>query len=112
MRKEIQFKDVSFEYISGKSVLEHIDLTVHKGQKVALVGNSGGGKTTIVNLIPRFYEITDGSIQIDGHDIRDVTLKSLREQIAVVFQDNFLFSGTIRENIMLGKEDATEEEVR
>ena len=112
IQKEIQFKDVSFEYIPGKPVLEHIDLTVHKGQKVALVGNSGGGKTTIVNLIPRFYEITEGSIQIDGHDIRDVTLESLRGQIAVVFQDNFLFSGTIRENIMLGKEDATEEEVR
>ena len=112
IQNEIQFKDVSFEYISGKPVLEHINLTVRKGEKVALVGNSGGGKTTIVNLIPRFYEITDGSIQIDGHDIRDVSLESLRGQIAVVFQDNFLFSGTVRENIMLGKEDATEEEVR
>lgn len=112
IQKDIQFRDVSFEYTPGKPVLEHIDLTVRKGQKVALVGNSGGGKTTIVNLIPRFYEVTDGSIQIDGQDIRDVTLESLRGQIAVVFQDNFLFSGTIRENIMLGKEDATEEEVR
>lgn len=76
---------------------------------IAFVGNSGGGKTTIVNLIPRFYDIKSGSITIDGIDIRDYTLKSLRQNLAVVFQDNFLFSGTVRENISLGNENATEE---
>ncbi len=112
IQKEICFNDVSFEYMAGKPVLEHVSFTARKGEKVALVGNSGGGKTTIVNLLPRFYEVGAGSIQIDGTDIRDVTLTSLRDQIAVVFQDNFLFSGTIRENIMLGRANATEEEVR
>ena len=76
------------------------------------MGNSGGGKTTIVNLLPRFYDVTSGSIQIDGTDIRDYTLKSLRQNFAVVFQDNFLFSGTIKENIMLGNEHATEEQLQ
>ena len=76
------------------------------------MGNSGGGKSTIVSLIPRFYDIKKGEIKIDGTNIKDFTLKSLRQNIAVVFQDNFLFSGTIRENIMLGKEDATEEEIQ
>lgn len=78
----------------------------------AFVGNSGGGKTTIVNLIPRFYDIKSGSITVDGTDIRDFTLYSLRQNIAVVFQDNFLFSGTIRENIMLGNPSATEEDLQ
>ena len=77
-----------------------------------MVGNSGGGKTTIVNLIPRFYDVNEGSISIDGTDIRDFTLESLRNNIAVVFQDNFLFAGTIRDNILLGKEDATDEEIK
>ena len=111
LHKEIVFKDVSFHYNPDNPVLQHISLTIPKGKTVAFVGNSGGGKTTTVNLIPRFYDVCDGCIEIDGTDIRDITLKSLRENIAVVFQDNFLFSGTIRDNIMLGKFDATEKEV-
>ena len=78
---------------------------------MAFVGNSGGGKTTIVNLLPRFYDVTSGSIQIDSTDIRDFTLKSLRQNFAVVFQDNFLFSGSIRENILLGNEEANQEQI-
>lgn len=111
IKKEISFQDVCFSYTPDKPVLSHINLTIKKGETVAFVGNSGGGKTTIVNLIPRFYEINQGSIAIDGIDIRDVTLKSLRDNVAVVFQDNFLFSGTIRDNLILGKFDATEEEI-
>ena len=112
LSKEITFKDVCFEYKEGVPVLKDINLHIKKGKTIAFVGNSGGGKSTIVNLIPRFYDIKSGHILIDGVDIRDVTLKSLRDQIAVVFQDNFLFSGTIRQNIMLGKQDATEDEIR
>ena len=107
----IQFRNVNFEYIENVPVLKNINLSVNKGQTVAFVGNSGGGKTTIVNLLPRFYDIKSGSITIDGIDIRDFTLESLRENIAVVFQDNFLFSGTIRENIMLGNKNATQEQL-
>ncbi len=108
----IQFKNVNFEYIKNKPVLKNINLEVKKGETVAFVGNSGGGKTTIVNLIPRFYDVNAGNILIDGIDIRDYTLESLRENIAVVFQDNFLFSGTIKENILLGKLNATDEELQ
>ena len=93
-------------------MLKNINLTAHQGETIALVGNSGGGKSTLVSLLPRFYDVTHGAILIDGTDIRDITLKSLRHNIAVVFQDNFLFSGTIRENIMLGNENATEEELQ
>ena len=110
--KQIKFNDVSFNYLPDVPVLKHINLTVNHGETVAIVGNSGGGKTTLVNLLPRFYDISDGSITVDGTDIRDFTLKSLRQNIAVVFQDNFLFGGTIRENIMLGNENATEEELQ
>ena len=109
---KIELKDVCFEYKKGIPVLKHINLNVNRGETVAFVGNSGGGKTTIVNLLPRFYDVTSGSIQIDGTDIRDYTLKSLRQNFAVVFQDNFLFSGTIKENIMLGNEHATEEQLQ
>ncbi len=109
--KKIEFQDVSFEYIKDVPVLKHINLTVKKGDTIAIVGNSGGGKTTVVSLLPRFYDATSGAIKIDGTDIRDFTLKSLRQNIGVVFQDNFLFGGTIRENIMLGNENATEEEL-
>lgn len=112
IKKNIEYKDVCFEYIKGKPVLDHINLTIKKGETIAFVGNSGGGKTTLVNLLPRFYDITSGSLCIDGVDIRDYELNSLRDNIAVVFQDNFLFSGTIRENIMLGKADATAAEVK
>lgn len=111
VKKSINFNHVYFEYKEGVPVLKDINLEVNAGTTVALVGNSGGGKTTIVNLIPRFYDVKSGSITIDKTDIRDISLESLRDNIAVVFQDNFLFAGTIRDNILLGKEDATEEEI-
>lgn len=110
--KDIEFCDVNFEYVKNHPVLKNINLKVHKGQTIALVGNSGGGKTTIVNLLPRFYDIKSGCIKINGTSITDYKLKSLREHIAVVFQDNFLFSGTIRENIMLGRPSAKEDELQ
>lgn len=109
---QIQLENVCFEYVENVPVLKNINLSVKKGETIALVGNSGGGKSTIVSLLPRFYDVKSGSIKIDGVDIRDYSLKSLRQNIAVVFQDNFLFSGTIRENILLGKENATEEEIQ
>lgn len=111
LKKGIEYKDVCFEYVAGKPVLKHINLKIKKGETVAFVGNSGGGKTTMVNLLPRFYDVTSGNLLFDGIDVRDLELDSLRDNIAIVFQDNFLFSGTIRDNIMLGKENATEEEV-
>lgn len=111
VKKSINFNHVYFEYKEGVPVLKDINLEVKAGTTVALVGNSGGGKTTIVNLIPRFYDVKSGSITIDKTDIRDISLESLRDNIAVVFQDNFLFAGTIRDNILLGKEDATEKEI-
>jgi len=111
VKKSINFNHVYFEYKEGVPVLKDINLEVKAGTTVALVGNSGGGKTTIVNLIPRFYDVKSGNITIDKTDIRDISLESLRDNIAVVFQDNFLFAGTIRDNILLGKEDATEEEI-
>lgn len=111
LKKEITFKQVGFEYKPGIPVLKDINLHLKKGQTIAFVGNSGGGKTTLVNLIPRFYDVTSGSIEIDGEDIRHFSLESLRDKIAVVFQDNFLFSGTILDNILLGKADATPQEI-
>lgn len=108
----IEFSDVSFGYLKGKAVLKHISFKVNKGETIALVGNSGGGKSTIVSLIPRFYDINNGEIKIDGINIKQYTLNSLRKNISVVFQDNFLFSGTIRENILLGKLDASEEDIQ
>lgn len=107
----IDYKNACFEYLPGKPVLKNINLHVKVGETVAFVGNSGGGKTTMVNLLPRFYDLTSGSLCIDGTDVRDYDLASLRDKIAVVFQDNFLFSGTIRENILLGKENATPEQI-
>lgn len=107
----IQFRDLSFEYNPGVPVLKDINLTVKRGETLALVGNSGGGKTTVVNLIPRFYDVTTGGIFIDDVDIRQIDMHDLRQNIAVVFQDNFLFSGTIRDNILLGNENATPEEI-
>lgn len=110
--QQIKFNDVSFNYLADVPVLKHINLTANHGETIAIVGNSGGGKTTLVNLLPRFYDVNGGSITVDGVDIRDFTLKSLRQNIGVVFQDNFLFEGTIRENIMLGDENATEEQLQ
>ncbi len=111
LKNEIEFKNVNFSYTEEKQILKNINLTIKKGQTVALVGNSGGGKTTVVNLIPRFYDVNSGEILIDGLNVKDISLSSLRDQIAVVFQDNFLFSGTIKDNIMLGKPTATKKEV-
>lgn len=109
---DIVFDNVSFRYSDNKGdVLSHISLHVHAGDNVALVGPSGGGKTTLCSLIPRFYDVTDGKILLDGTDIRDVTLESLRSNIGVVQQDVYLFSGTVFENIAYGKPGATEEEV-
>ena len=107
----VSFKNVSFEYVKGRPVLKNINLEVKKGETIALVGNSGGGKSTIVSLIPRFYDIQSGEIQIDGVNIKNYTLKSLRNNMAIVFQDNFLFSGTIKQNILLGKHNATDAEI-
>lgn len=112
IHQQIKFEDVSFNYIPDVPVLKHINLTVNRGETIAIVGNSGGGKTTLVNLLPRFYDVTSGAITVDGVDIRNFTLKSLRQNIGVVFQDNFLFDGTIRENIMIGNENATEEQLQ
>ena len=112
VENNITIENIHFEYIKNRPVLKNISLSINKGETVAFVGNSGGGKSTIVSLIPRFYDIKSGSIKIDGTDIRDYTLESLRENIAVVFQDNFLFSGTIKENILLGKQNATDEDVQ
>ncbi len=109
---KITFKNVNFHYVPNVPVLKNINLEIKKGETIALVGNSGGGKTTIVNLLPRFYDVVSGNILIDDIDIRDYTLESLRGNISVVFQDNFLFSGTIRENILFGKLNATDEEIQ
>lgn len=111
INNSISFENVSFGYDDNMPVLKNISIDIKVGQTLALVGNSGGGKTTFVNLIPRFYDIQKGHIKFDGVDIRDYTLESLRQNIAIVFQDNFLFSGTIRENIMMGNFNATEEEI-
>ena len=109
VRKNIVFEHVHFSYVPGHEVLHDINLEIPVGSTVALVGNSGGGKTTISALLPRLYDIHKGSIKIDGTDIKNITQQSLRRQIAMVFQDNFLFSGTIRENILLGNANASEE---
>ncbi len=111
IKHEIEYKNVCFEYVKGKPVLKNINLKIKPGETIAFVGNSGGGKTTMVNLLPRFYDVKSGQITIDGTDIRDFTLDSLRDKISVVFQDNFLFAGTIRDNILLGKENATQKEL-
>ena len=117
IKKYIKFNNVTFSYVNeeeleeSNNVLNNLSLTINVGQTVALVGPSGGGKTTICHLIPRFYEINEGSISIDDIDIRDFLRSSLRKKIGIVQQDVFLFSGTIKENIAIGKIDATEEEI-
>ena len=111
VRRKITFEHVHFEYVPDREVLHDINLEIPVGSSVALVGNSGGGKTTISALLPRLYDIHKGNIKIDGTDIKNITQKSLRQKIAMVFQDNFLFSGTIRENVLLGNEEASEEAI-
>lgn len=108
----IEFKQVSFAYLhESEPVLKNIDLIIEPGQTVALVGMSGGGKSSIVSLIPRFFDVQQGSITIDGYDVKDVTMKSLRQQIGMVLQDNILFSGSVYENISLGDPDASEQKI-
>lgn len=109
---DIAYNHVSFEYSDGKNVLNHINLSIKAGETVAFVGPSGAGKTTICNLLPRFYDVSAGEITIDGENIKRFTLPSLRAQIGVVQQDVFLFSGTVRENIAYGKLDASDEEIK
>ena len=111
VKGDIRFEDVCFHYDNSRGVLDHVTLNVPAGQKVALVGPSGGGKTTICHLIPNFYRATSGHIYVDGQDISKVTAESLRKNIGIVQQDVFLFNGTIRENILYGRLDATDEEV-
>ena len=107
----VAVKDVSFSYKEGAPALSHVSLEASPGQLVAFVGPSGAGKSTIANLIPRFYEVNEGVIEIDGHDVRDVTLDSLREQIGIVPQETMLFSSSVRENIRYGRLDATDKEI-
>ena len=112
IKGKIEIKDVSFKYNNNsENVLNNISFTINPGQKVALVGPSGGGKTTLCNLIPRFYDVEDGEILVEGIDVRKIKLQSLRSNIGMVQQDVYLFSGTVRENILYGKPDATEQEV-
>lgn len=110
-KSEIHFENVGFSYYNGPRVLQLLNLTIKKGETIALVGNSGGGKSTIANLLPRFYEVCQGSIKVDGIDIRDYSLESLRSNIAMVFQDNFLFNGSIKDNIVMGNPNASDEEI-
>lgn len=107
----VSLEHVCFEYVEDIPVLKDINLEAKVGETVAIVGNSGGGKTTIANLIPRFYDVKSGAIKIDNIDIRDIKLDSLRNHISVVFQDNFLFSGTIRENLLMGNFNATDDDI-
>ncbi len=111
VKGHIEYKDVSFWYDSSNKVLDHINLSITAGETIAFVGPSGAGKTTICNLLPRFYEINEGDVLIDGINIQDVTMESLRKQIGIVQQDVFLFPGSLRENILYGKLDASEDEV-
>ena len=107
----VEFKDVSFSYDEEKTVLQNVSFDVEAGETIALVGPTGAGKSTVVNLISRFYDIDSGSLLIDGKDIRNVRLETLRTQMGIMTQDNYIFSGTVRENIMYGKLDATEDEM-
>lgn len=108
---EVTFEHVDFSYDDKVKVLDDVSFTIRPGETIALVGPTGAGKSTIVNLISRFYDVQSGTVKIDGHDVKDVSIESLREQMGIMTQDNFLFSGTIRDNIRYGKLDATEEEI-
>ena len=111
IKGNVKFDNVTFSYTGKENVLENVNFDIVAGKTVALVGPTGAGKSTIVNLISRFYDVNEGAVLIDGYDIRDVTIKSLRTQMGVMTQDNFIFSGTIKDNIRYGKLDATEEEI-
>lgn len=112
IRGEVEFKDVSFAYREkGRPVLNNINLLAKPGERIALVGETGAGKSTIIRLLSRFYDVTDGSLTIDGHDVREVTSDSLRQQLGIVLQDTFLFTGTVADNIRYGRLNATDEEV-
>ena len=111
IRVTVEFKDVSFKYPGGAQVLNHMNFVAQPGQTVALLGATGSGKSSIINLIPRFYDPTSGLITIDGHDLRDVTIDSMRRQIGIVLQETNLFTGTIRDNVAFGRPEATDEEV-
>ena len=111
VKGNIEYKNVSFSYDTANNVLENINIQIDAGKTIALVGPSGGGKTTLCSLLPRFYDVTGGSVTIDGHDVRDVTLKTLRKAIGIVQQDVYMFAGSIKENIAYGKPDATDEEI-
>lgn len=110
VKGKVEYKDVSFYYEEGKEVLNHISFTAEPGEMIAFVGPTGSGKTSIVNLLSRFYDVCDGSVEIDGHDVRDVTLHSLRTQIGVIMQDSYIFAGTVLDNIRYGRPTASDEE--
>ena len=111
VRGEVEYRDVSFAYNNGRVILRNINLNLKPGESLALVGPSGGGKTTLSNLLPRFYDVTEGAVLVDGHDVRSVTQQSLRRNIGVIAQEVFLFADTIRENIRYGRPDATDAEI-
>ena len=111
VRGEVVYEDVAFNYAPDKTVLREVSLRARPGEMIALVGPTGAGKSTLVNLLPAFYELTAGRVSIDGQDISSISLESLRQQISVVSQEAFLFNGTVRENILYGKLNATEEEL-
>lgn len=109
---KLQFENVTFQYEKdGKIILNNVDFTIEPGQTVAFVGMSGGGKSTIVSLIPRFYDVTEGAVKIDDHNVKDVSIESLRSQIGIVLQDNILFSDSVKQNILMGNPNATDEEI-
>jgi subfamily B ATP-binding cassette protein MsbA len=112
IKESIEFKDVRFRYDDNTEILKGINLKISPGEVLAIVGSSGGGKSTLVNLIPRFYDVSSGSVMVDGKDIRDVTLRSLRSQIGIVTQQTILFNDTIRNNIAYGSPDATYEQIK
>ena len=113
VKGDVKFENVTFRYFGGgEPVLKDVTFEAKPGETIALLGATGSGKTTIINLLPRFYDPSEGRITIDGHDLRDVTLDSLRSQIGIVLQETTLFSGTIRENIAFGKPDASYEEIQ
>jgi ATP-binding cassette subfamily B protein len=110
IKGKVEFDDVSFGYDPQQTVLDHVTFTAEPGQTIALVGPTGAGKSTVINLVTRFYDVHSGAVKIDGYDVRDVELSSLRRQMGIMLQDTFIFSGSIMDNIRYGRKDATEEE--